>query len=586
VLSTDCEGILPLGEGSGLWGIFKCVTFSGNYLYLGMCQQAGGVPLQTLTVLGETEDRHGSTPPEPLVVSVVVDPTEEHVQVPMSNFPLLRGLKIKSPFMLVLPPWSYESDSTTTSELMVLGRSFFYVASLTICQDPIIIATNATLLIHEEISALASLEGNDIPNEGFAAGTDGNIFSQLEGDISQNSQVNNVMGGQSSTAMGWDVMGGLDTNSKRSSRLGHGNHTARQFRHVFVMPFKCRAEDSGLLIFIRIMGAATLAMMVSWFFNRAETWVSGFMGFKGKAQTVRGSPEFYPSSFLVGFASTPTRGTDTLRVPRSRDRAGYLFDPAPTPPDTPIDGEIQIAWLFLMSLMLWNVGSVMLVHGRALCLLCPITWDCPLNPLMPTSLQGISNLFLISMTPLLTVICVVISLGSKYIPSWTLTLVPVPQLGMAVVWLLTIPMNGDPVEILTWLTVTVIWNWLTIWDAITLVSGASILSKHEGTVSRVRGMNLRGGARAKFMAVLGVLEATLLILASACSVFKPVFVYYGPGIAPVVVVWLLFFVFILGISPPLILALGMKAISSEEEGSAVAPRALRRAVHFSEFHED
>lgn len=607
-ISTKCDGVLPLGQESGLWGVFKCFTFSGNFLYLGMCPLQGGFVIDKLTVTGRTPQPSETVTTE---FTVRIDPSERHIQIPISNYLSLRGLSVKSPFTLVLPQWTFESDIQSTPNVITLGRSFFYIASLTVCQDPIISASNA--------SSSLLFEATELWFSGSGSGEGGN----LEGiDLPESSDWNEfVMESRKKSASSTTRI--VRTISSSNTSVSHTN-SITSFRHVSIMPFKCRAEDSGILVYIRITGATCFVMMLAWFFNRVETWASGFLGFKSKPQNTRGSPEFYPSSFLIGspmtismdedimtnstginidtiggfaysslFKSSVPSSSSSLAVKAKLSQPQPQQQPKEIPITAPNDGEIQLAWLFMMTLVLWNAGSVVLVHGRAMCLLCPVTWSCPADSLLPLTLQGLSNIFMIIMTPILTVTCIVIILYSRFLPLWSLTLVPAPQLGMAVTWLLTIPAMGDPIEILTWIMVTVAWNWITIWDAI-VVTGSAVLI--ENTQDPKQAIHLSGAKRSKIMAFFTILESLLLLIASIASVYSPIFVFYGPSAGTLMHgVWLVFFVFVVTLCPPIILAIVLHLLS-EDEVTGVVPYDLKEVYstlktvrNYSvapEFHKD
>jgi len=512
--ASDCDGALPLGQASGLWSLFSCMTFSGSYLYLGMPAPASAVSVTSLNINGVND----------LVsLDVRLDMMTPLVTIPLAT---LSGgdLKVVAPFRLSLPWDTYETVHLS-NDVVTLGRAFIWVASATICRGHGLInfSVNDAALIWENEQAIHEAE-----LDAQAANQEQDTQDSAEKDAVVNMLERSFI---------------QDANTSVLSASGSSNVIPLS---LSVLPFKCRAESEGLQTLMHIIGFGIFILMICWFANKAEKWFSLKLGF-APARTLRGSLNFFASDYLLGSCSV--KNFPHVKVMRQNAEL-----PTGVRQDTG-DGETQLLWLFLMSLLLWNTCFDMIAHGRAFCFLCPVTWICPANPLLPSTLAGQGQLFLVILAPILGLVCLSMLLSVRLFRPWSLTLVPVTQFGLATLWLVMVPLLGDMVEIMAWLLVTLMLNWAVTWDAIVLV---------EEAVHPTMNQDLRRAWHPKILALCVLTEAVMVQLASAVAVYGPLFDYYGPRDPTLYFMWMCFFSVVISTGMPFFLAVTVKLFAAPQ----------------------
>lgn len=524
--SSGCNGILPLGPASGLWGYFSCVSILGNYVFLGMDPPLSAIVVDTFTVGPHTD---------PTILKVRVDLTEGHIQVPLLGSFAVSDLRIRAPFKLILPDWTYELGEIVNSDTIILGRTFPYVGSISICQAALVVASyNSTITTIDEQNQITHVIANiqDMP-QGSSA-----VFGDFENPLSGEAMAALVRSIDETDPGAGD--GGNNTEA-----LGAGG--VENLRTVYILPLKCRAEADGLRAYMKIMAFVVLVLMVVWTVHRAEKWMAAQYSYK-VPQKMRGSLEFYASPFIMGASIHDL-------VPSFKTRLTKTFSTLATFPVRADmnDGELQLMWLFMMNLVVWNALSTMLVHGRIFCFLCPLVQACPLNPFLPVTFQDISQFVLVLLSVVLVLYNLLVLVFIRLQPPWAVTMVPIPQAGFAAIWLLMIPTLGDAVEIIIWNATTIMWLWSAVWDAL-LITEEAMRPSLNGDAYRYVGP--------KITALFAILEALVLLVCATATVFSSTFINYGPGNSSLYVLWLSFFIFVSALIPPLAMSIFIKIFSS------------------------
>ena len=506
--TSVCDGYLPLGPLSSLWGYFDHITLSQYYIHFGLGPLQGAVKANYITLMGVGMELEGN-------LEVFLDPTEKHIQIPLPYYMAREGTGFQTPFLLPLPPYLYETNADDGT--VILGRAFYQQAAVTMSRatfNPILYVLPQGSVLNEQQTNWTIIDGYGSSDDN---GDESDDFVDTEvllrkrsfmmdpvddDDVEESAAVipppsilrtrrsvyNSGSGGH------WNQSGGDES---------YSNWTASALnKEIWIYPFKCASLSTGEVLFRRLLGFMILVVEICWVFNEVGEWL-----LKSKGQPITYQPsdtEFFPSQWI---GSTEETEYSTSGI------------------------EWPLTWLFLLTLIFWNAGSLMIKDNKVFCLLCRVTWECPTNPYLPTGVISVSQLIMILHIPVLAVICIGLIAWLRVWPKKTgCVLIPVMQLGFAANWALLAPITGDGIEITAWNIMMIMWIWIVVWEGLCLSS--------------------RGGKTGFLACTLVLMDALILVGSATMTVFVPTFRFYGPAESSLATVWIIFFAFLLSVVPP------------------------------------